>query len=310
MDSFDDRYLGSKTSDPTVDNDGNALVTGALYYNSSTQTMKVYDGANWIAATAAGTTAMLVYKYVATAGQTTFTGAATVGGTLSYTSGNIIVFLNGASLDSTDYTATNGTSVVLNTGAALSDEIVIIAFKSFTVADTYTQAQVDALLAGKIGTGSGTVSQSNLASGVAGNGPAFHYWQTTQQTGVSANTTVKVTLTASVFDTTGGMFASSRFTPTVAGYYQLNFGVQIPYANTNAAINASISKNGIVIISGSQSVGGNSLYPDSSGAGLVYLNGSTDYVELFVYGSQAGTTYNIQPGQERTFFSGFLARAA
>lgn len=144
LDSFDDRYLGSKTSDPTVDNDGNALVTGALYYNSSTQVMKVYDGANWIAATAAGTTSMLVYKYVATAGQTTFSGAATVGGTMSYTSGNIIVFLNGASLDSTDYTATNGTSVVLGSAASLNDELVVVAFKSFTVADTYTQAQVDA----------------------------------------------------------------------------------------------------------------------------------------------------------------------
>lgn len=144
LDSFDDRYLGSKTSDPTVDNDGNALVTGALYYNSSSQVMKVYDGANWIAATAAGTTSMLVYKYVATAGQTTFSGAATVGGTMSYTSGNILVFVNGASLDSTDYTATNGTSVVLGSAASLNDEVVIVAFKSFTVADTYTQAQVDA----------------------------------------------------------------------------------------------------------------------------------------------------------------------
>jgi hypothetical protein len=144
LDSFDDRYLGSKTSDPTVDNDGNALVTGALYYNSSTQVMKVYDGANWIAATAAGTTAMNVYKYVATAGQTDFSGAATVGGTMSYTSGNIIVFLNGAALDSTDYTATNGTSVVLGSAAALNDEVVIVAFKSFTVADTYTQSAADA----------------------------------------------------------------------------------------------------------------------------------------------------------------------
>jgi hypothetical protein len=35
-DSFDDRYLGAKTSDPTVDNDGNALLTGALYWNSAT----------------------------------------------------------------------------------------------------------------------------------------------------------------------------------------------------------------------------------------------------------------------------------
>jgi hypothetical protein len=144
LDSFDDRYLGSKSSDPTVDNDGNALLTGALYYNTTTQTMKVYDGANWITATAAGTTAMLVYKYVATAGQTTFSGAASVGGTLSYTSNNIIVFVNGVSLDSTDYTATNGTSVVLASGAALNDEVVIVAFKSFTVADTYTKGEVDA----------------------------------------------------------------------------------------------------------------------------------------------------------------------
>ncbi|NDD53729.1 hypothetical protein EBZ39_07600, partial [bacterium] len=49
-DSFDDRYLGSKTSDPTVDNDGNALLTGALYWNSVANVMKVYDGAAWTAA--------------------------------------------------------------------------------------------------------------------------------------------------------------------------------------------------------------------------------------------------------------------
>ena len=46
-DQFDDRYLGAKTSDPTVDNDGNALVTGALYFNSVIGAMKVYDGAAW-----------------------------------------------------------------------------------------------------------------------------------------------------------------------------------------------------------------------------------------------------------------------
>lgn len=48
LDSFDDRYLGSKTSDPAVDNDGNALITGALYFNSSTAQMRVYDGASWL----------------------------------------------------------------------------------------------------------------------------------------------------------------------------------------------------------------------------------------------------------------------
>jgi hypothetical protein len=49
-DSFDDRYLGGKTSDPSVDNDGNALVGGALYYNTTTSVMKVYTGSIWVAA--------------------------------------------------------------------------------------------------------------------------------------------------------------------------------------------------------------------------------------------------------------------
>ena len=46
-DEFDDRYLGSKTTDPTLDNDGNALLTGALYFNSVISAMKVYSGSSW-----------------------------------------------------------------------------------------------------------------------------------------------------------------------------------------------------------------------------------------------------------------------
>jgi len=43
LDAFDDKYLGSKSSDPTLDNDGNALVDGALYFNTVDNIMKVYD---------------------------------------------------------------------------------------------------------------------------------------------------------------------------------------------------------------------------------------------------------------------------
>jgi hypothetical protein len=46
-DQFDDRYLGSKSSDPTLDNDGGALLTGALYFNDVIDAMKVYNGASW-----------------------------------------------------------------------------------------------------------------------------------------------------------------------------------------------------------------------------------------------------------------------
>jgi hypothetical protein len=49
-DSFDDRYLGAKTSNPTVDNDGNPLLTGALYWNSPNNEMRVYSGSAWLTA--------------------------------------------------------------------------------------------------------------------------------------------------------------------------------------------------------------------------------------------------------------------
>lgn len=59
FDSFDDRYLGTKSSAPTVDNDGNPLVAGALYFNTSTNEMKVYDGTQWLNAYASLSGALL-----------------------------------------------------------------------------------------------------------------------------------------------------------------------------------------------------------------------------------------------------------
>jgi hypothetical protein len=52
LDSFDDVYLGAKSSDPSVDNDGDALATGALYFNSSSNALKYYSGSAWVAITA------------------------------------------------------------------------------------------------------------------------------------------------------------------------------------------------------------------------------------------------------------------
>ena len=46
-DSFDDRYLGPKASNPTVDNDGNTLLTGALYFNSTSNEMRIWNGSSW-----------------------------------------------------------------------------------------------------------------------------------------------------------------------------------------------------------------------------------------------------------------------
>ena len=135
-DAFDDRYLGVKASDPTVDNDGDPLVEGMLYFSSTANEMRVYDGANWIAASSAGGASLYDYHYTATASQTAFTGADDNANTLSYTVDNLIVTLNGIVLENgTDYTATDGSTITLTTGAALNDELNVVAFKSFTTAD-------------------------------------------------------------------------------------------------------------------------------------------------------------------------------
>ena len=59
LDNFDDRYLGVKSSNPSTDNDGNALVAGSLYFNSTDDTMKVYEGSAWVAAYASLSGAVL-----------------------------------------------------------------------------------------------------------------------------------------------------------------------------------------------------------------------------------------------------------
>ena len=73
---------------------------------------------------------MIHYLFNASANQTTFSGTDANGDSLSYTSGQIAVFLNGVFLDPDDYTATNGTSVVLDDGAKSSDYLEIVSWTS------------------------------------------------------------------------------------------------------------------------------------------------------------------------------------
>ncbi len=133
--------FNTSTDGPATDNDGDALVTGALYFNTTDNEMRVYDGANWIAASAADSASMNIFEYtVSGSAATTFSGADDNSATLSYTQNNIQVVKDGVILHADDFTATNGTSVVLASSAAVGSEIVIYAFKSFTVADTVSKS--------------------------------------------------------------------------------------------------------------------------------------------------------------------------
>jgi len=146
---------------------------------------------------------------------------------------------------------------------------------------------------------------------VSGNMPAFSAYQNVQQTGISNWTATKVTFDTELFDTNNN-FSSSRFTPTVAGYYQLNCAIQIPYGSTTAYIISIFYKNGTTQVgTGSQSSGAGSTYPTSNCSQLVYLNGSSDYIEVYAYGApNTGSTYNTVAALQATFFSGVLVRSA
>ena len=67
-DSFDDRYLGAKSSDPSVDNDGASLIVGCVYFNSSAGNLRVYSGSAWIAIAADTDVKVLVSSNDSTAG--------------------------------------------------------------------------------------------------------------------------------------------------------------------------------------------------------------------------------------------------
>lgn len=145
LDNFDDRYLGPKTSAPTLDNDGNTLAIGALYFDTTSAKMRVYTASGWVDASSAAQAALTVYKFVATAGQTTFSGADANGLTLAYLAGGIVVVLDGPVIvgGGVDYTASNGTSVVLTSAASAGQILEVYAFASFSIASLNGSAVIN-----------------------------------------------------------------------------------------------------------------------------------------------------------------------
>jgi hypothetical protein len=145
------------------------------------------------------------------------------------------------------------------------------------------------------------VTQAKLASNVTTTGPAFRAYASGNTT-VAASTNQKVALATEDFDT-GSCFASSRFTPNIAGYYFIAGSIRIDSA---AAATVMLWKNGSTYSRGSSGDGTGYV---STVCDLIYLNGTTDYVELYATHSFAGNK-TVGASQTETFMAGFLARAA
>jgi hypothetical protein len=142
-DNFDDRYLGSKSTAPSVDNDGDALIEGAIYWNSSTNAMYAWTGSEW--GSISSTADIYRFRFTATGGETSISGLDDNGLTLAYIPGKEQVYLNGVLLARTsDYTATDGSSLTSLSALAASDIVEVITFTAFELADSIARSLFDA----------------------------------------------------------------------------------------------------------------------------------------------------------------------
>lgn len=138
-----------------------------------------------------------------------------------------------------------------------------------------------------------------------GNGPAFSAYYTGAGQSVVTNTFVKLILNTEEFDTNNCFDSTTnyRFTPTVAGYYQLNG--QIGFTTWVAGGELSIFKNGAQFKNGTNT--NNSAW--ASVSSVIYFNGTTDYVELFI-AHTSGSTQTSAATSQSNYFNGALIRGA
>lgn len=144
----------------------------------------------------------------------------------------------------------------------------------------------------------------NSGSSLAINGPAFSAYQSSG-TSLSNNTYTKVLFDTEDFDTNNN-FSSSRFTPTVAGYYQLSASILFASGQTTESVIA-VYKNGSLfkLLQDIRAT----FVASFSGSILVYANGTTDYFEIYCYQSSGGSI-NTNTASYGTYFNGSMVRAA
>jgi len=147
------------------------------------------------------------------------------------------------------------------------------------------------------------VPQAALASGVAGTGPAFR--AVGQAQGVSAAVWTKINFASETFDTDNAFdLSTDKFQPAVAGYYQIDCIFYAGGAGANELAGVGIYKNGVLYSVNGVSMTVTGYTPVAVLSDLVYLNGSTDYLEFY------GRCTTSTAFSASTTVAGFLARKA
>jgi hypothetical protein len=233
----------------------------------------------------------LRWRKTMTGGETSLSGNDDLSLSLAYTPGYEQLYINGVlQVRGQDYTATTGTTVTGLTALVAGDTVEIFSAVARTVADVYTQTQSDARFAVR-------------------NGPAFSVFQTSGQS-FPNSTFTKVTWNQVRFDTNSNFDAvtNHRFTPQISGYYQINANLAFA-GSTVGASQFVVRKNNSDIAGGSGIMNNNQVGGQISLATLIYMNGSTDYLELWAW-QNSGGSLALQTGTVSNGFTGFLARQA
>ena len=181
---------------------------------------------------------------------------------LAYTPGFVHVFHNGVRLvDGTDYTATNGTSLTLTTAAQNGDEVVVISYATFEVADAYTKAESDDryvnvtgdTMTGSFGVGSGVSNrlalEYNTASGLATFGPNSNGGNTSLSVGTSDAgsfvSRMNITSTGSVGIGTSSPVANTPLTLQAGSGYTDTLWLKSVGTNIDSRINIAPTGTGL-----------------------------------------------------------------
>lgn len=151
-----------------------------------------------------------------------------------------------------------------------------------------------------------------VLSFLATNNQSFSAYAGTTQI-LATNTTTKININTEVFDTASAYDATTnyRFQPTVEGYYQLNAQVFCTSSATITRGRVLFFRNATSAVSHTgDDIGNNGLILGVSGSTIMYLNGSTDYVEIYANMVSAGTINTTISGENNNRFSGSLIRGA
>jgi hypothetical protein len=272
-DNFDDRYLGSKTSDPTLDNDGNALVAGSLYFNSVSGAMKVYTGSAWVDAYSSGTTFLTKANNLSD-----LTNTATARTNLGLAIGTDVLSPSGSGASLTSLNATNISSGTLDAGR-------LPAFSG----DASSTAGSSSLTLATVNSNTGSFGSSTAVPVITVNGKGL----------ITAVSTASVSGSISV---TGGDLTMSGNTGTAitnATLATVNSNTGSFGSSTAVPVITVNGKGLITAISTSSVQGGAALSNDTSTASDLYpmFAAATSGTPTTVYTSNAKLLYKPSTGE-------------